>query len=166
MTGPLVSSLLLLLHGLVAVALLGGVTHQFVASLASRKAGGAGFLQRYSRVSPPLFTAVIAGLYVANTLLGGILYPAYRLGVRVPLEELRLIWVVGLFELKEHFAAIGLGILPLYVAAWRAPAPAGASGGMAAGLAAGRPGLAGAIAFIVWFDFLCGHYINNLRGLT
>jgi len=166
MTGPLVSSLLLLFHGLGSVALLGGITHQFVAGLASRKAGGAGFIQHYSRVSPQLFTTVIAGLFVANTLLGGILYPAYRLGVRVPLEELRLIWVVGLFELKEHFAAIGLGVLPIYVAAWRAPVQAGASVGIAGGLAAARLGLTGTIAFIVWFDFLSGHYINNLRGLT
>lgn len=159
---------LLLLHGLAAVALLGILTHQAVAIMAGRQrsagmrgasasGGNAGFPRRYTRVSAPAFTGAVIVLFPVVTLLGGLIYPAYRLDVRVPLEEMQLGWAIGLFELKEHFIAVGLFLLPVYSAAW--------SGQEAV---VGQPMRVAStllLAGITWFSFLVGHVLNNLRGL-
>jgi hypothetical protein len=62
----------------------------------------------------------------------------------------------GAFELKEHFAAIGLGLLPAYWYYWRAS--------LAPEHARTRAVLTSILAFVVWFSFLVGHVVNNIRG--
>lgn len=144
---------MLILHGLVAVALLGAVTHQSVALLSSPRRAADGFAARYISVSSRNFPAAVATAYAINAILGALLYPAYRLDVRIPLEDMQLGWAIGLFELKEHFGGIGLALLPLYLWSWHGSD------------ARGRTGISLVLAFIVWFDFLAGHVINNIRGL-
>jgi hypothetical protein len=111
---------LLIIHGVVAAALLGAVTHQALSVLRRSADRNGSFFDRYAAVRPPSFTAAIVILYVLNVGIGAVLYPSYRLNVRSPLEEMSLAWTIGLFELKEHFGGIGLGVLPLYVYTWRA----------------------------------------------
>ena len=53
--------------------------------------------------------------------LGAVIYGEYRISVRVVLQELQLNAANGSFELKEHLAAIGLGMLPAYWWSWRQP---------------------------------------------
>jgi hypothetical protein len=60
------------------------------------------------------------------------------------------------FELKEHFVAVGLGILPAYWYFWRQPP--------AADHLRTRAALTAVLAFIVWWSFLVGHILNNIRG--
>jgi hypothetical protein len=122
---------LLILHGLVGVALLGAITHQLVSVLRRRTTRNGTFLDRYTGVTQMTFTTAVVSLYVAGLVLGAVIYPSYRLDVRIPFEEMSLKWAIGLFELKEHFAGIGLAVLPVYV----------------------------------WWDFLVGHILNNIRGL-
>ena len=62
-------------------------------------------------------------LFIATFALGSIIYPAYRLGVRNYLISFRLLQPEGAFEIKEHFAAIGLGLLPVYWLMWSRPLP-------------------------------------------
>ena len=62
----------------------------------------------------------------------------------------------GVFEIKEHLAAIGLGLLPAYWVFWRRPLTAD---GMVA-----RRYLTCILAFVVWWNFLVGHVLNNIRG--
>jgi hypothetical protein len=62
----------------------------------------------------------------------------------------------GAFELKEHFAAVGLGLLPAYWHSWRQP--------LEAAYASTRAILTALLAFIVWWNFLVGHILNNIRG--
>jgi len=146
---------LLLIHGLVSVALLGATSHQCTAVL--RKAepkGSEAFINRYAAVNPMAFPWAVALLYVTSIGLGAVLYPEYRLEARFSLEEMRLLPVVGLFELKEHFAAIGLGLLPLYLSQWKLSKPIDAP--RASTLTLG---------FIVWFSFIVGHVVNNFRGV-
>lgn len=147
---------LLILHGLVAVALLGAVTHQAVALLFGGRTSG-GFAARYAAVSAPAFTNAIAVLFTLNVVLGALLYPAYRLDVRIALEEMQLGWVIGLFEVKEHFGGIGLALLPLYLWSWKGAREKGTGGDCI--------GISLLLAFIVWFGFLAGHLVNNVRGL-
>src|SRR5271168_5257456 len=99
----MLSMLLLTAHLLVGVALLGAITHQSVGLLRPSAIRGGRFIARYAKVDPTAFTLSIAVLFVLSVLLGGLIYPNYRLHVRVPFEQMSLGWVIGLFELKEHF---------------------------------------------------------------
>ncbi len=154
---PWLVTTLLILHALVGVALLGGITHQAVSLLRARPDRNGNFLQRYAGVSPPPFTTAVIALYVTNMVLGALLYPSYRLNVRIPFEEMSLGWAIGLFELKEHFAGIGLGALPFYAYTWRPDSHAAHR--------RDRLGITLLLGVIVWWDFVVGHVLNNLRGL-
>jgi hypothetical protein len=149
---------LLILHGLVGVALLGALTHQMTSLLRRRVVRSGSFADRYSGVNQRTFTAVVIGLYVVGVMLGAFIYPAYRLNVRSPFEEMSLGWAIGLFELKEHFAGIGLGVLPLYAFTWHTES--------AASHRRERLAITSLLVFIVWWDFLVGHVLNNIRGLA
>ena len=77
----------------------------------------------------PYVNAIVV-LYLLTFLLGGIIYAEYRIEVRTVVEQLGLWAQNGSFELKEHFAAVGLGdtaclLVLLAAAGYRgAPAPA------------------------------------------
>ena len=148
---------LLILHSLAGVALLGAITHQGVALLRRAPARGDSFVARYSSVKQQVFTRAVAGLYVAQVALGALIYPRYRLDVRIPFEEMSLGWAIGLFELKEHFAGIGLAMLPFYLTSWRDAQDSTQR--------TDRIGITLLLAFIVWWDLLVGHVLNNIRGL-
>lgn len=148
---------LLIIHGLLGVALLGAITHQTVSAFRNRQARSGSFLDRYTGVNQRAFTIAVLCLYPAAFIIGAVIYPAYRLNVRIPFEEMSLGWAVGLFELKEHFAGIGLAVLPMYVYTWRQEA--------AESHRRDRIALTMLLTFIVWWDFLIGHVLNNIRGL-
>lgn len=150
---------LLIVHGLTALGLMGALTHQVLGELsrARPRLSGAGFAGRYTAVAPRPFTGVILILYIATILPGALIYPTYRLDVRPAFEDMGLAWAVGLFELKEHGGAIGLAALPLYARLWRKD---GAEDKRWPRLA-----ITLLLATIVWFDFIAGHLLNNLRGL-
>jgi hypothetical protein len=61
----------------------------------------------------------------------------------------------GAFELKEHFAAVGMAMLPAYRHFWRQPS---------ADNTRARNAVTAMLALIVWWNFLTGHIINNIRG--
>ena len=147
---------LLIIHGLLAVALLGAITHQAVSVwLPARKPAGS-FVGRFRGVPGVSYANAVVVLYLITAVLGGIIYAEYRVSVRVVLEQLELWKTNGVFELKEHFAALGLGMLPAYWFYWRAP--------LAEEHARTRAVLTGLLAFIVWWNFLAGHILNNVRG--
>jgi hypothetical protein len=150
----MLTALLLTAHLLVGVALLGAITHQSVGLLTPSAIRSSRFIARYARVDHTAFTLSIACLFVLSVLLGGLIYPNYRLHVRMPFEHMSMGWAIGLFELKEHFGGIGIGLLPAYLWVWRS------------GNVAGRMGFTLVLAFIAWWNFLVGHVLNNLRGLT
>ena len=148
---------LLIVHGLLAVALLGALTHQAAAVLlpATRPAGS--FVGRFRAVPAPGYANAIVVLYVLTAFLGAVIYGEYRISIRIVLEELQLRGANGSFELKEHFAAIALGMLPAYWWSWRQPAGDAAA-------ARTRMMLTTLLAFVVWWNFLVGHILNNIRG--
>jgi len=150
------TTVLLIIHGLLAVALLGAVTHQAVSACwAARQPAGA-FVTRFRAVSAPAYANAVVLLYVLTAILGGVIYPDYRMSIRVVLEQLDMPMANGSFELKEHFAVLGLAVLPAYWCFWRLP--------LAQAYASGRVALTLLIAFIVWWNFLVGHVLNNIRG--
>jgi len=147
---------LLMVHGLVAVALLGAITHQTLAAFAPVRGRPGSFLGRFRTVPSASFANAIVVLYLISALLGAILYLYFRIDVRPTLEREGHWQSLGLFDLKEHFISIGLGLLPAYWVLWRRPC-ADESHRMRALLTA-------VMAFIVWWSFLIGHYLNNLKG--
>ncbi len=106
------TTFLLIVHGLFAVALLGSITHQAISVLVPARKTADSFVGRVRAESAPSYVSAIIVLYVATAILGGIIYGEYRMAVRVVLEQLDLWKANGAFELKEHFVALGLGMLP------------------------------------------------------
>jgi hypothetical protein len=147
---------LLILHALLAVTLLGAITHQTVSVWLPGRRSAESFVARMRAVSPAAYANAIVVLYVATATLGAIIYPSYRLNVRIVLEQLQLYAANGAFELKEHFVAVGLGMLPAYWYFWRRP--------LAAEHARARAVLTAVLAFVVWWSFIVGHVLNNIRG--
>jgi hypothetical protein len=147
---------LLIIHGLVAVALLGAITHQTIAACVPAKAPAASFLNRFRSVPAASFANAIVVLYLLTAVLGAIIYLYFRVEIRPELERGGHWQALGLFDIKEHFISIGLGVLPAYWVCWRRPT-AGESGRM-------RAALTLILAVIVWWSFLIGHVTNNLMG--
>src|SRR5450631_2937835 len=147
---------LLIVHGLFAVALLGAITHQTASVwLPARKPAGS-FVGRFRAVGAASYTNAIIALYVCTALLGAIIYPEFRVSIRGVLEELDVPAAMGAFELKEHFAVVGLAVLPAYWFFWRLP--------LSEEHSRTRRILTAILAFIIWWNFLVGHVVNNLRG--
>jgi hypothetical protein len=151
------SSFLVLVHALVSIALVGAITHQAISLWRVPAVASRSLLLRLRGVPGQGYTNAVIGLYLTNFALGIVLYPFYRLEVRPLLEDLYLLAPAGLFETKEHLAALGLGLLPLYWLAWQ-----GTGGGTAR-----RPRLAVTLllAGFVWWALLAGHIANNIRGI-
>jgi hypothetical protein len=150
------ATFLLIIHGLLAVVLLGGITHQAV-SVAWPSRNKKGIISSFRAVSGSVYANANIVLYLATATLGGTIYPVYRIAVRTYLENARLYPAVGSFEIKEQFVSVGLGMLPLYWLLWRRPLENGAR--------PARIAVTVILCFIVWYSFLVGHVLNNIRGL-
>jgi hypothetical protein len=147
---------LLILHGLVAVALLGAITHQTLAIWAPSSAHPRSFFGRFRAVQPAGYANAVVGLYVGVALLGAVIYLYFKVDIQPDLERDRHWHALGFFDLKEDFVAIGFGLLPAYWTSWRRPF-AGERGLTAAALTT-------ILGFIVWWSFLVGHVVNNIVG--
>jgi hypothetical protein len=147
---------LLIVHGLLAVFLLGAITHQAFSVTQRVPAGPRSFVGKFRGVSGASYTNAIVILFVVTSIGGALLYPQYRLDIRTTLEDLNMREANGAFEIKEHLAAIGLGLLPVYWYFWRQP-PVGEH-------ATARKYLTWILAFLVWWNFLVGHILNNIKG--
>jgi len=71
--------------------------------------------------------------------------------VRTLLQEYHFYKPEGMFEMKEHLLALSLALLPLYWLILRRPS--------------GENRVARtALAVSVWWSFITGHILNNIRG--
>jgi hypothetical protein len=147
---------LLIIHGLLAITLLGAVTHQTVAVWMPVRSGTGNFIGRFRAVPANTYVIATIVLYVATFILGAWIYTHYRYTSRLALEQLRFFKVVGAFEVKEHLAVIGLILLPAYWYFWRQP--------LAPDYAPARKQVTLLLALLVWANFLLGHIVNNGRG--
>ena len=146
---------LLIVHALCAVFMLGALTHQALSVWWPPGPGQQSFYASFRAVRSSRYSNFVIISFIATASLGAVLYPSYRLTVRVVLEDLQLNWANGIFELKEHFVAIGLGLLPAYWFYWRQPT---AENGIPARM------LTTMLASIVWWSFIVGHILNNIKG--
>jgi hypothetical protein len=150
-------SFLLIIHMLCAVALIGAITHQGLSVWWPVPAGAERtFVTAYRSVRSATYTKPIIILYVVTAVIGTIIYPTYRIGIRPLLEQIHYNAPLGLFEIKEHFIAIGFALLPAYWYLWRQP--------LVLEQATTRRIVTGLLMLIVWWGFLVGHILNNIRG--
>jgi hypothetical protein len=150
----LVRILLLVLHGVSAMLLLGAASHQALSVWWPAPRPATRWWRSLRAVRPERYTQAIAVLFVATALLGAFCYPPFRAQVRTTYLDAQAPWATGLFEIKEHAAALALALLPAYWAAWREPsAPEG------------RRALTTFLTAAAWWNFIVGHVVNNLRGL-
>ena len=147
---------LLIVHGLLAIALLGAITHQTASVWRPARKPAGSFIGRFRAVAAAGYTNGIVVLYIATFLLGAFIYPEFRISIRGAIDQMDVPATLGSFELKEHFAVVGMAMLPAYSFFWRPP--------LAEIHNRTRAILTALLAFIVWWSFLVGHIINNVRG--
>jgi hypothetical protein len=148
-------SILLIIHGILAVFLLGAITHQAVGTALPVTKKGSGFFHSVRGVNGMSYTNAVVVLFVVTFAMGTIIYPTYRVSVRTVLQEYRLFKPEGMFEMKEHLLALSLALLPIYWLFWRRASEANR---------VARTVVTSVIAVTVWWSFLTGHIINNIRG--
>jgi hypothetical protein len=152
-----VITFLFVMHSLCAVALLGAITHQAASVWAPVRKPGAAFLNRFRAVKAANYVNAIIVLFLITFTLGAIVYPNYRIGARVYMEDLRMSAPVGSFEVKEHLMTFGLALLPAYWYFWRLPhAPEQETT---------RKALVLILALFIWTAFLIGTVLNNIKGV-
>jgi hypothetical protein len=102
------------------------------------------------------YATAVCVLWIVTFFFGAWIYTKYRMYVRIPIEQAGFWKTQGVFELKEHLAVIGLGMLPIYWFFWKnARVP---------DYDAARKGVTVTLAAFCWFMFLAGHIVNNVRG--
>ena len=148
--------ILLFVHFLMAVGLLAAVTLQAVAVMVPVRQAAGKFVQHLRPGPAASYVTVVVLLYVPTFLLGAWIYIKYRTYVRIPMEQVGQWWTVGSFEFKEHVVTMGMGLLPAYWYFWRQP--------LTNDYLRTRAILTSILAFIVWWSFLVGHILNNIRG--
>ncbi len=148
-------SILLIIHGILAVFLVWAVTHQAVGVAWPVAKRGSGFFSAVRGVNGMSYTNAIVVLFLATFILGCIIYPTYRINVRTVLQEYRFFKPEGMFEMKEHLLALSLALLPAYWFLWRSASSANR---------VARTAVTTILAAAVWWGFLTGHIINNIRG--
>ncbi len=151
------TKVLLLCHAVLAVALIGAISHQVVVLWRTAPLVADTFFARLGTVRAGSYVNAVAVLYATEFVLGAMIYPAYRVEVRPYLEDIGSFVAAGSFETKEHIAALGLGLLPAYWLFWKAP--------RFAAHAVERRCITLLLAFFVWLNFGVGHVVNNIRGL-
>jgi hypothetical protein len=145
-------------HALSAAALLGALTHQAMSALVPVRqgTGPAGFVRRFSSVRGAGYAGAACMLWIVTFFFGAWIYTKYRMYVRIPIGTQGFWKTQGVFELKEHLATIGLGMLPAYWYFWNnADDPAYDSV---------RRWTTVVLAAMAWYMFLVGHIVNNVRG--
>lgn len=97
-------SFFLLLHLFVTFVLVGSMTHGLFVVI--------GYLRgKYNRQKLEwLYVRVALWSYVIVYVIGALIYPAYRIYMRQQYFDPQLPWATGLFEVKEHWGAVGLAM--------------------------------------------------------
>ena len=114
-------------------------------------------MARFRTTDAAAYRNAIVILYICVSVLGAVLYPNYRNIVRPALQSLDLRAANGAFEIKEHFSAIGLIVLPAYWVCWTQP--------LQTEYAAARVWLTWILAGLVWWNFVVGQLLVAIKGL-
>ena len=148
-------SILLITHGILAVLLLGAITHQAIAAAWPATKRAPGFFNSLRSVNGMSYSNAVIILFLVTFVIGTVIYPTYRVSVRTVLQEYHDYKPEGMFEMKEHLLALSLSLLPIYWLLWRSPSGENRIA---------RTAVTSILAIAVWWGFITGHIINNIRG--
>lgn len=99
---------LLLTHLFVTFVLVGSMTHNLLVVVKYCRG-------RFNRQKLELFYVKVSlWAYVIVYAIGALIYPAFRVYIRGDYFDKNLPWATGLFEVKEHWGAVGLALLFVY----------------------------------------------------
>lgn len=143
---------LLVLHALVAFALLGALTHLAIVAVGELRGARRVRLLR-------IYAQVVGGTFAAAFGLGLLIYPAYRYFVRGLYFDRYEPWASNLFDLKENLVGLGLPLaLLLFLAGRRYEASH-----------AGARGLIATSAVLLWaivlFGVVSGLLVTSVRAV-
>jgi len=100
-------SFLLLVHLFATFVLVGSMTHNLFRVVDYLRG-------KFNREKLELlYVRVSLWAYVAVYVIGALIYPAFRVRIRPGFDE-DLPWATGLFEVKEHWGAVGLALFFVY----------------------------------------------------
>ncbi len=144
---------LLLAHLFVTIVLLGSLTHNLliVVKYVRGKFGRQKLEWFYVRVS---FWS-----YVIVYVLGALIYPAFRVYIRADYFDPTLPWATGLFEVKEHWGAVGLALFFVYYLLRKSFQPQTEADKLWFYVP-----LCVLLNVIVWYKVVVGCYLSLLKG--
>jgi hypothetical protein len=151
-------TLWLFVHLILALGLLGAITHQAMAVALPVRKPITGIVSRFRAVPAAGYATAVCVLYVLTFCVGSFIYPQYRVAIRIPLEAEHYYKTGGFFDFKEHVATLGLVLLPAYWLFWKNVRSSEYDNA--------RRGVTIVLAVIVWFLFIVGHVLNNTRGFA
>lgn len=148
-----VAGVLVVLHAAAAIVLIGASTHHAIVAT--------GYLRGIYKVQlGRIYAATTAVAYVMTFGLGALAYPAFRYHAReLYLDEHRP-WASNLFDIKEHFASLGLPMVVLLFVLSRCLDPRVERSALPAYSIA-----AIAVCGIVWFNVFSGLIITLEKGV-
>ena len=149
-------AVLTIIHGLPAIALIGAITHQGF-SVWRKPAPARVFIDRFRAVGGVGYANSISLMYVLTFAMGAYIYPTFVLDVKASVADAGMRSTIGVFQVKEHVAVLGLSLLPAYWHYWRR-SPATENVGT-------RRLLTTLVMLCTWWSLLIGHVLNNVRGL-
>jgi hypothetical protein len=145
---------LVMMHALSAIVLIGASTHHALIAL--------GYLRgRYAARLGRIYAATMLVAYGLTYALGALAYPTFRYHTRALYLDRAAPAISNLFDIKEHFASLGL---PLVLGAFvlsRVMVPGRDSRPLLAGYAV----MVWGTTFIVWFGVLAGLWITLTRSV-
>lgn len=146
--------LLLIAHTLLGILLLGTITHNALITWRYLKGD-------FRRINlEKLYVKVAAVAYGLTFTLGAVLYPNYRYYVRALYFDQELPWASHLFDIKEHWAGIGLGLMVAFYLMSRTIQPRSDRRALFFYVF-----LSLSLAVIVWFTLISGLYLTSLRSV-
>lgn len=97
--------------------------------------------------------------YAVVYVIGALIYPAYRIHVRHLYFDPELPWATGLFEVKEHWGAVGLAMFFVYYLLRRSFQPSEEKDKLYLYVP-----LRLLLNVIVWYKVVVGCYLTLLKG--
>lgn len=145
--------ILLLAHLFATFVLIGSMTHNLLCVVNYlRGRFGRGELEW-------LYVRVSLWAYIIAYVIGALIYPAYRVYIRHHYFDPQLPWATGLFEVKEHWGAVGLALLFVYYFLRKSFRP----GSEKEKLFLYVP-LCFLLNLILWYKVIVGCYLSLLKG--
>ncbi|OHB61442.1 MAG: hypothetical protein A2168_06480 [Planctomycetes bacterium RBG_13_50_24] len=146
-------SFLLLVHLFVTFVLVGSMTHGLLIVISYLRG-------KFNRQKLEFFyTKVSLWSYVIVYVIGAMIYPAYRIHIRHDYFDPQLPWATGLFEVKEHWGAVGLAMFFVFHLLRKDLRPAEEKDKLRLYVP-----LCFILNVIVWYKVVVGCYLTLLKG--